>query len=67
MGALEQKDQHDPNAGKRVFHERPGHASASVMPLASGRRLLQSYHDAVDRTAAIHHGEPHEGRPFRLE
>jgi hypothetical protein len=28
---------------------------------------LQSHHDAVGRTAAIHHGETDEARPLRLE
>ena len=38
-----------------------------IINSGDGRYLLQPHHDAVDRTAAIHNGEPHEARPFRLE
>jgi hypothetical protein len=66
-------EQHVPPVGLERFRakstmpaRRCNHAVARD-EASRERGLLQSHHDAVDRTAAIHNGEPHEARPFRLE
>src|SRR2546430_17364354 len=45
----------------------PPSAPADLNAITAVGGLLQPHHHAVGRAAAIHHSEPHEAGPFRLE